>query len=150
MTLPSAAVIKIYSVSALPRSNVAQVTQAEFDALKAEVETKQDIEDFYIDITPRYATFDDLSGNWMFVFSHVPAKYAEANLIQVNFQGIRAYRGAWNPTTEYILFSMETAAVALIRNNTERNQSVWTGEVSFFKGAEDLGDERFIVAIDRG
>ena len=121
--------------------------EGEIDTLEA---GKVSVDDFYMDITPRYCTLDRLSGNFVFVFSHVPAKYATANLVQVNFQGVSAYRGAWTPSTEYILFGLLPTAVQNIRNNTARNQSVWRGAVSFFAGTTNLGEEMFIVAIDRG
>ena len=150
VTLPSAAIIKVYGVAALPRSNVAQVTQAEFDALKAEVDAKQPRDAFYIDVDPRYATFDDLDGNFIFVFSHVPDKYKEANLVRVVINGIQAYRSAWDPRTEYILFSMQPPGPENIRDNTARDATHWNVDVDFFKATENLGSERVVIIIDRG
>lgn len=123
-------------------------------AAEGEIDTlesgKIDVDDFYLDITPRYCSLDRLSGNFVFVFSHVPSKYSTANIVEVNFQGVSAYRSSWTPSTEYILFGLLPTAVQNIRNNTGRNQLTWQGLVEFFNGTTSLGTERFIVAIDRG
>ena len=142
---------KVYAVSALPRAQVVGVTQAQLDA------AIDGINDFYIDIWPRYAKYrtsgsdpDDLDGNFVFVFSHVPEEYASANVVQVNFQGIQAYRGAWTPSTSFIIFGFEPTALNNLRNNTGINQTTWQIEITFFQGTTNLGSERTFVVIDRG
>ena len=142
---------KLYGVSALPRAQVVGITQAQLD------KAIDGINDFYIDITPRYARFrtsgsdpDDLDGNFVFVFSHVPEEYALANVVEVNFQGIQAYRGAWTPSTSYITFGFEPTSLNNLRNNTGRNQTTWQIEITFFQGTTNLGSERSFVVIDRG
>ena len=150
-TFPSGSTVKVYAVSALPRNQVTGVTRAELDAEIAK------INDFYIDITPRYAfmrtsgsTPDDLDGNFVFVFSHVPEEYADANVVEINFQGIQAFRGGWTPSTTYIRFGFEPTSLNNLRNNTGRNQATWQIEITFFNGTTNLGSERTFVVINRG
>ena len=150
-SLPTGTSIKLYGVSAVPRSQVDGVTQDQLDA------AIDGINDFYIDIIPRHAKFrtsgsdpDALDGNFVFVFSHVPEEYADANVVEINFQGIQAFRGAWTPATRYIKFGFEPTSLNNLRNNTGRNQDIWQIEVTFFQGTTNLGNERSFVVIDRG
>ena len=149
--IPAGSQIKVYAVSAVPRSKVDGITQAQLDAAIA------GINDFYIDVNPRYAfmrtsgsTPDDLDGNFVFVFSHVPEKYNDANVVSINFQGIIVYRSEWTPSTRYIRFGFEPTALQNLRNNTGRNQAIWQVEITFFNGTTNLGSERTFVVINRG
>ena len=139
---PAGTTILVYGVSAVPRSEIVGVTEAELEAKVEEL--------FYVDVTPRYATIADLSDNWVLTFSAVPDRFKPANLVEVNFQGVLAYRSAWNPNSEYILFGLLPNAITNITNNTGRNQATWEGQVTFFNGTENLGSKNFVVAIDRG
>lgn len=152
VTMPSASIVKIYGVTALPRSLVAAVTQAEFDALKAEVDTKLNAEDFYIDPDKRYATPAQLSDNWVLYFSHVPTKYQSANLVRVNWDGIPVYAGSWTPSTEYIIFGIDPTQIDNLRTNVTRDGSKpdWLVEVRFFDRSTQLGFESLRILIDRG
>ena len=151
--IPAGTVARVYGVSALPRATVAGVTQSEFDALKAVVDSKLNAEDFYIDPDKRYATLDDLSKNWVFVFSHVPAKYSEATHIRVSWDGVIAYNSVWDPTTEYILFSINPTQIPNLADNARTTPSklIWRVQFSILKNnTELLGIETVPIVINRG
>ena len=151
--IPAGTVARVYGVTALPRATVAGVTQAEFDALKAVVDSKLNAEDFYIDPNRRYATIADLSENWVFVFSHVPAKYSEATHIRVSWDGVIAYNNVWDPTTEYILFSINPTQIPNLADNARTTPSklIWRVQFSILKNnTELLGIETVPIVINRG
>lgn len=111
------------------------------------------VDDFYIDVWPRYITSERLGGNIIFVFSHVPPKYQVANLITVQWDGVPVVpRTAWNPSTEYILFSigatnLDNLRVAL---GASPNRESWQVQIRFFNQTVELGLENIPVLIDRG
>ena len=139
-------VFKIYGVSALPRNQIAGITQQQLDAALAALDV------LYIDPNRRYATTADLSKNWVFFFSHVPERYKNANLVSISWDGVIAYRNAWTPSTEYIFFAIDPAQINnLIDNaNTDTSKLIWRVQVTFLQGTTTLGIEDVPIIIDRG
>ena len=145
-TIVSGTTMRVYGVSALPRSQVDGVTQ---EQLKSAIDG---INDFYIDPNRRYATVEDLRKNWVFFFSNVPEEYANANLVSVSWDGVLAYRSAWTPATRYILFSIDPRQINnLIDNaNADTSKLTWRVQVTFLRNTEALGIEDVPIIIDRG
>ena len=159
-SFPAGTTCRVYGVQSLTRASRAAVTEADFNTLKAAVDTlrtevanKLNAEDFYIDVWPRYISSERLGGNIIFVFSHVPAKYQTANLIIVEWDGVPVVpRTAWDPSTEYILFSigatnLDNLRVAL---GASPNRETWQVQIRFFQQTNFLGIETVPVLIDRG
>lgn len=155
-SFPAGTKAKVYGLTSLPRSQVAAVTQDEIDALDGRVMAlesgKLDAEDFYIDVWPRYISSERLGGNIIFIFSHVPAKYQTANQIRIMWDGVPVYRNVWNPSTEFVLFSIAASSLDNLRVALGASPSrlAWQVQVRFYRDDVELGLENAPVLIDRG
>lgn len=129
----------------------ANITKLQSDVSNLDT-SKLAVDDFYIDPDKRYATIEDLSENWVFVFSHVPAKYSEATHVRVSWDGVIAYNNVWSPTTEYILFSIDPTQIPNLADNarTTPTKKIWRVQFSILKNTELLGIETVPIIIDRG
>lgn len=145
-TIVAGTTMKVYGVSALPRSQVDGVTQEQLD------EAIAGINDFYISPNRRYATLADLRKNWVFFFSHVPEEYANANLVSVSWDGVLAYRSSWTPATQYIFFAIDPTQLNNLDNVVTQDTSklLWRVQVTFMRNTETLGVETVPIIIDRG
>lgn len=134
-------------------SDLTPITE-KISELETEIDSKVDDEDFYIDPEIGYARIDQLSGNWIFRFSHVPVKYENANRISVDWDGSPAVpKTIWDPDEEYILFSMISSIVDNIASNTLITDTVWEVRFTFYTvgpGQDDnLGTELVEIIINR-
>ena len=147
VTLPSAAVIKIYSVSALPRSQVAGITQEEL--INALVPTSVAV--FPKKIAPTKAA---LTTTLILELGKVFPPITTANRLIVSFQGSVIYNGviAGGFTDDMVIPLPITAQQAdNIATNTNAQWTTYDVNVSFKLNNEDatLASRRLKIVIDR-
>ena len=87
----------------------------------------------FIGVYPRYMRFDQLSENIVIAFGEVHEPYDTANLIQVVIKGVRVIRDSFTPSEKFYKFSIESAQVTNIINNTHANDEHWNCSIQLYR-----------------